>query len=56
MATPPATEAPTRLVADRLASKAEIDRGEGVPLQPVLDDMQAAINRIRAGQAKTNQA
>jgi hypothetical protein len=38
------------------ASKAEIERGERVPMQPVLDRMQAAIERIESGKPKSSQA
>ena len=54
MDNPPDTKAPPELIADLLASKAEIERGERVPMQPVLDRMQAAIDRIGAGRAKTS--
>jgi hypothetical protein len=50
---PPDTDARAELVAGLLASKAESDRGERVPMQPVLDRMQGAIDRIRAGRPKT---
>jgi hypothetical protein len=49
-------DAPPAWVADLLASRAEVDRGERVDMQPVLDDMQAAIDRVRAKRAKLNQA
>ena len=53
---PPEIGTPPALIADLLASKAEIERGERVPMQPVLDRMQAAIDRIRGGRAKKSQA
>jgi hypothetical protein len=47
---------PPAWVADLLASKAEVDRGERGDMQPALDDMQAAIDRIRAKRAKFSHA
>jgi hypothetical protein len=47
MATTPKIEAPSQWIADLLASKAQIERGETVLMQPVIDRMQASINRIR---------
>ncbi len=49
-------ETPPEWIADLLAAKAEVERGEHVPMQPVLDRMQAAIDRIQARRAKLNRA
>jgi hypothetical protein len=48
------TKAPAEWIADLRASKAEIERGEHVPMQPTLDRMQAAIRRIEERQAGAN--
>jgi hypothetical protein len=56
MAKTPDMDVAPALIADLLASKAEIERGERVPMQPVLDRMQAAADRIRAGRIKTSKA
>jgi hypothetical protein len=44
-------DAPPEWIASLLASRAEIDRGERVPMEPVLARMQAAIHRIEARRA-----
>jgi hypothetical protein len=48
--------APPAMVADLLASKAEAERGETVPMQPVLDRIEAAISRVQADRPTTGQA
>jgi hypothetical protein len=45
-------ETPPEWIADLLASRAEADRGEQIPMQPLLDRMQAAIDRITARKHK----
>jgi hypothetical protein len=49
-------DAPPEWIASLLASMAEIERGERVPMEPVLEQARDAIARIEARRAAAKQS